>query len=357
MVARGASGLQWPERETSAGGSSLCCNVLWKQTPKRLATVTCLIDSHAAPPAPASQESSRLSRHDAPRPAGPSGRRPRLHQKGGQSSLGGPARHHQDQGRAAAPLLRPRRAVRLPAMEGCFLEGHGPCGGKLSAEHYFSAALLRELAAERSSIEVAGLPWQPIGEMQTIGIGSLKARVLCQKHNSDLQSLDTTGGKLFRFLRAVASNPTGGQPSIRVDGLLLERWLLKILCGLVAQDSSGRSMPADWPAMLVGRAWQARWGLYMPSPSGKHSFANHFGVHTHWWDGTQNIAVAEFRIGGVFFTLVLAHVQPNEWGTYRPGAVLFKRPTRVQTLELDWPQHNPDYLVYVKHGDTTATQP
>lgn len=58
---------------------------------------------------------------------------------------------------------------------------------------------------------------------QNIGPGAFSAKILCENHNSKLSILDTEATKFFT---AILHNQNA-----RIDGELLERWLIKVLLG------------------------------------------------------------------------------------------------------------------------------
>src|SRR5882672_6826080 len=107
-------------------------------------------------------------------------------------------------------------------MDECWAKSLGDCEGKLSREHLISKSLF-----DGAEIQVFGLPWCP-PEGKVIGIDGLAAKILCRLHNNRLSEVDQAGGEVFkkikRFLGKVKSNP---REKIKVDGSLLERWLLK----------------------------------------------------------------------------------------------------------------------------------
>jgi hypothetical protein len=66
---------------------------------------------------------------------------------------------------------------------------------------------------------------------------SMAAKILCEKHNSNLSSLDEAGSALFRTINAIedelADNKGTRFPShSKLDGHAIERWLLKCSFGL-----------------------------------------------------------------------------------------------------------------------------
>lgn len=123
-------------------------------------------------------------------------------------------------------------------MEKCFLQGYGTCGKRLSREHYISEAVLKQLASGKT-VALGGLPWQPERTLQSIGIGALQARILCEGHNSALSPLDEEAGRLLRTLDAIDKSHREVAPLSSFDGQRVERWLLKIICGLVAGQGLG----------------------------------------------------------------------------------------------------------------------
>src|SRR5258708_34366047 len=118
-------------------------------------------------------------------------------------------------------------------MSRCFLHGYGSCGGKISGEHYISETVL-DAIGNKGSVHIGGLAWQSQQKLQSIGIRSLVSNVLCETHNSGLSSVDNAAGTFFRAVDA-ADKRTATLPSITtVEGMLVERWFLKVMCGLAA---------------------------------------------------------------------------------------------------------------------------
>jgi hypothetical protein len=115
----------------------------------------------------------------------------------------------------------------------CYAAGLGDCYGKVNREHYVSRSVLEQIG-DGKSVTVTNLPFLEKDIPREIGIGSLTAKVLCERHNSGLSELDTTGAKMFAAMETFTGS--AGQPStpaetIRIDGDTFERWLLKLFCG------------------------------------------------------------------------------------------------------------------------------
>ncbi len=79
-------------------------------------------------------------------------------------------------------------AKRKPA---CYALALGDCHGKLNGEHVGSESILRDIVSSGSNtVAVDGRPWQR-RPRQPVGIGRLKAKILCEKHNGALPRFDT----------------------------------------------------------------------------------------------------------------------------------------------------------------------
>jgi hypothetical protein len=118
----------------------------------------------------------------------------------------------------------------------CWAASLGGCSAKISREHLISKALFPGVR----TIEIEGLPWC-MGERKSIGLASLTGKMLCAKHNSLLNPLDSAAGHAFGALRdsAVLANKRAAAPATQfkvkkfdLNARLLERWLLKTLINL-----------------------------------------------------------------------------------------------------------------------------
>ena len=134
---------------------------------------------------------------------------------------------------------------------------------------------MERIEADKGGIWVSGHPWQK-GVEKRIGIGSLVSNVLCGRHNNRLSDLDRAAVSLVKLVeRKNAKEP--GFILETVDGLGLERFFLKMLCGILASGSGrtadGDSLPPriqrQWLELLFGRRRFAyRTGLFIPSRVG-----------------------------------------------------------------------------------------
>jgi hypothetical protein len=115
----------------------------------------------------------------------------------------------------------------------CYASALGDCQGKVNREHYVSRSVLEQIG-DGKSVTVRNLPFQNKDVSKEIGIASLTAKVLCERHNSALSELDITGARMFEAMEAftgATGQPLGPAATIRIDGEAFERWLLKLFCG------------------------------------------------------------------------------------------------------------------------------
>jgi hypothetical protein len=125
---------------------------------------------------------------------------------------------------------------------GCYATRLGDCSGPLNREHFVSKNLLKEFE-EAGKLQVTGYPHGNKAGRLLMSVESMSAKVLCERHNSQLSDVDTEGS---RFLLAFFDAHTGlieerftTDQTWDFDGLLIERWMLKAACGLLASGQAG----------------------------------------------------------------------------------------------------------------------
>ena len=149
----------------------------------------------------------------------------------------------------------PRRPKSGLSNSRCYAAQLADCSNKISKEHYVSRALL-EFLNERGGLFVGGMPWTGEGSM-SLPPSALTSKVLCTRHNSALAELDA---QAVRFFDALHTRPRDANYLFLFNGHDLEKWLLKMLCGLVASRSlqlDGGIQPEidkSWPVRLFRRA-------------------------------------------------------------------------------------------------------
>lgn len=243
-------------------------------------------------------------------------------------------------------------------MRNCFLHGYGPCDGKISGEHYISETVLKAIGAS-GSVQIGGLTWQPNQTLQRIGIASLVSNILCETHNSGLSELDDAAGRFFRAIDSADKRPASLPSHTIVNGLLVEKWFLKVLCGLSAgKNFKNQNVSDEWKLVLSGQTWPDGWGLYIPSPTGTQVLATEFYLETFVDPENLKILAARFRVAGVLINLVLGQPDnPEYWGVYRPQYLIFRDVQNEKLIELAWPFHNNGSIIYTKIGSSRERAP
>jgi hypothetical protein len=108
--------------------------------------------------------------------------------------------------------------------------------------------------------------------------------VLCKRHNSALSNLDTIAVRLFQAFDEEGAVGSGQQLIYFFSGHDLERWLLKILCGITRSKNISPEVEADlsipeyWLHILFGEAeFPDEQGLYVCKSHG-HQFEGPHGL-------------------------------------------------------------------------------
>jgi hypothetical protein len=151
----------------------------------------------------------------------------------------------------------------------CYARKIGGCVGPVNREHYVSQGILKfvELGSGKASnyVRVVGLGFQPPNVVQQVGVASLTAKTLCERHHGLLSPYDSAGQAMFfamEALDAAARDPLAEQRTFQVNGDALERWMLKTVVGgfysgnfLISPEVTMRSVcpPLDWLEILFNR--------------------------------------------------------------------------------------------------------
>lgn len=238
-------------------------------------------------------------------------------------------------------------------MKSCFLEGCGRCEGGLSREHYISKTILEKMAGGKN-ILVGGFPWQDEKTLRSVGINSLVTNSLCRRHNAALANLDAEAGRLFSVFDGADKNPASVPSLTQITGKLIERWLIKVLCGMVGSAGFNNGVvPEVWKKLLLGGSWPSKWGMYFdPSPN-KVTFSKEFELQ-NLIDVNGDIKGSYIRVAGVPLTLMLCRPDfPSNFGIHRPRGMAFEAPDGiVKKVEFKWKRIN-DHAIYFRRTGTS----
>lgn len=237
------------------------------------------------------------------------------------------------------------------------------CGRGLSREHFISEGILRRLntpapGQNEGALRVVGLPWLEKGVPQSLPPTALASRILCDRHNSALSPLDTVAGRFFDRLEAavIFRDEPEGETSNALSifsGLDVERWMLKLLCGLAASGNMSFSrdpqmsfaIPNEWLEILFeDERFPDGQGFYAHADLG-HQFETVRGVLVRPLAYDHRLAGLRLSMQGVEFLLnmlppELAHPRLRESYMYRPLELHFTIPAGEHSIALYWePPH------------------
>ena len=173
-----------------------------------------------------------------------------------------------------AAKTTPRLPITGNRVRGCYAADTQDCDGGLTREHPLSTAVLKVLSRGENAISVTNHPWQKEKLVpKRVGIKGLSKYSLCERHNHALSPLDTIAGRFVTALldctrHVVTASP--GRFHRLFNGFDIERWMLKVLCGVQfdkrLQRHSWRDRwkpPLEWLSILFnGDAFPPGCGMY-----------------------------------------------------------------------------------------------
>jgi hypothetical protein len=204
-------------------------------------------------------------------------------------------------------------------------------------------------------MRVGGFPWLSSDYDPSVPPRALAAHVLCSRHNASLSGLDRVGIKVFSALDRM-NREFGDDVLARVDWALLvnghdfERWLLKVVCGLVFSENATTSagVPLEgvatrrWLRLLFGlQPFPKQWGLYFHGGPG-HGFAASRGVTFQILHRDRVPFGAVLGLNAFAFTLNLAPIRSYtrrpllEESTYRPTTLSITDGRGEKTIAFGW---------------------
>lgn len=230
----------------------------------------------------------------------------------------------------------------------CFFSQLADCAGKPSRDHIVSAAVLREISAEKVSIS------------STNGVrafapesSSITTRWVCERHNRALSPLDATAARFFRAVRCVEDALAGGpKPAQRLflfNGFDLERWALKTMLatfrGRLSNVVPGLVDVPNYASDLFQNQVGAPYGMYFPTYTPRlDQFTTTSGRHLRLQLITEERALVgiEVHLGSLAFRYLVggsdyAVALERTRSTRRPKRILYYRGDEVFAIGLGWP--------------------
>ena len=140
---------------------------------------------------------------------------------------------------------RPPGADTRYSHERCYARDLADCCTQISREHYISESILEDHGGT-FFVTRARLGW----EDKPLPANALASNMLCRRHNSALSPLDEAGRSFVRCLRFAQERAADRGGGDVLNGIDVERWFLKVLCGYTVLD--GDPVPLAWQRLLFG---------------------------------------------------------------------------------------------------------
>ena len=196
------------------------------------------------------------------------------------------------------------------SLQSCYAGVLADCSSKRSREHYVSESLLHHLN-RTNNLSVGGFPWLE-GKDKILPPSALASRILCERHNASLSPLDAMAVRLFRAFDEEGAGASGRRVLHLFSGHDLERWLLKILCGVAyskafpLETEADLSIPKQWLEILFGSSeFTNEQGLYVCISRG-HRFEGPHGVGLRAITGRGRLSGMGFLVCGYEFILSMS---------------------------------------------------
>ena len=172
------------------------------------------------------------------------------------------------------------------------------------------------------------------------------SKILCERHNSALSPLDAISARLFQAFDEGGEGASGKRALYLFSGHDLERWLLKVLCGvacskgLMLDTEADLSIPKEWLEILFGHAeFPNEQGLYVCISRG-HRFEGERGVELAAILGQGRLTGMGFFICGYEFILSMSGFPSRSFDgrkvAYRPVEFYTKGEDFEKSVILVW---------------------
>lgn len=251
----------------------------------------------------------------------------------------------------------------------CYARHLGDCDGK-SREHFISKTILETLAP----FGVQGFPWLNPGETGPASPVSLASAILCKRHNSFLSAFDAEAAKLFAHLGVIDSKQTPEElssvPPITINGVLFEKWLLKVLCGAMGSGNFqvegkffGKLAPSEYLVDLLFKdtPWPDGVGLFIDFGQRQRIDAvRGLGYDPVFVKTTVSnamicgidIQLRGFPFRGLFATYADRSIPPG----YRPPMLEIVNGSTRREIKFEWPYGTPlnTWSILTRSGTTSA---
>jgi len=242
----------------------------------------------------------------------------------------------------------------------CYAQILGNCSEKLSGEHFISRCVLRILGNYH---KISNVGWfKPETKYKELSIDSMKAKVLCKKHNESLSYLDDEAKRFFIELFDAFRNydKYNLYHKTTVNGDYLERWMLKTLLGALSSGyllkNSQRVLINDFPNEWIRELYSKKmYNQFVKLGIHKCEINPYHGFSYGLLESEQNLiggTILEFF--GVNFSVTfdesILRLKNNENGKVtqlilRPGRLHIESRYRETDIEISWSNWIPNDAV------------
>lgn len=239
----------------------------------------------------------------------------------------------------------------------CYAAGLADCSTSISREHYVAAGLLERLKKHRGElIQVTGFPWSKHGK--AVSVKGLASKILCERHNNALSSLDAIGIRIFDSVARIQSDFRSGLNHDAVflfNGHDIERWLLKMLCGMAVaknaitakgEDIRWQPEPSLLDILFGLKSFPHYCGLWCGVTETNDSAEHSVSFTPHVSSDRQRILATAFVVPPFRFITVVEHpfegmerILPGL--RYHPELLVFRSAGGKKVIMLRWDESDP----------------
>lgn len=244
----------------------------------------------------------------------------------------------------AAANTKPYTPQTRTALEACYASPLQDCSDGISREHFLSESILNRLNRNKN-LTVSGFSWQTAQE-QVLPPNAIAANILCERHNSTLSPLDAMAVRLFEALSQKGTKEKAEKSLHLINGHDVERWLLKVLCGLAAsgnlepERAVDLDIPRSWLEILFSqREFPNGWGLYVCNQVG-HKFGGPHGIAIKAISNLNHITGLGVEVCGYELVLSMSGFQERRFDNrsfvYRPFEFYANSPLFEKSIVFSW---------------------
>jgi hypothetical protein len=219
----------------------------------------------------------------------------------------------------------------------CIANFLGECSSKISKEHFISKCILDWLS-EDNSAEVFNLAGSK-NFSKKVGKNSLVAKILCEKHNSELSFLDNEMLFFLKSLKQIDQEFIKGntnQTNLSFSSENIEKWILKLSIA-IAHIKKYKIREEAISFLFDKKPLPHYWGLYLSWEENKNYFRSHldFTPLTNPKDNT--LMASLMRIGALKYYLLMGKPDNfSSFGVYHPKGIIFRSPFAIKRINFNW---------------------